>query len=72
MSEGEVKNKRLDLLSDFIRKIVNMSPLETEESATKKTKRIRIKNINAKINDYKIAYFINSIKSRKQFTKTEK
>ena len=38
MSESEVKNKGLDLLGDFIRKIVNMSPLETEESATEKQK----------------------------------
>ena len=30
MSENEVKNKGLDLLSDFIKKIVDMSPLESE------------------------------------------
>ena len=33
MSENEVKNKGLDLLSDFIRKIVDMSPLESEEAS---------------------------------------
>ena len=38
MFESEIKNKGLDLLGDFIRKIVNMSSLETEESATEKQK----------------------------------
>ena len=36
MSENEVKNKGLHLLSAFIKKIVDMSPLESEEEAAQK------------------------------------
>ena len=38
MSENEVKSKGLDLLSDFIKKVVDMSPLESEEEAAQKNK----------------------------------
>ena len=43
MSENEVKNKGLDLLSDFIKKIVDMSPLESEEEAAQKQQRKGLK-----------------------------
>ena len=36
MSENEVKNKGLDLLINFIRKIVYMSPLESEDQEAAK------------------------------------
>ena len=36
MSEDEVKNKGIDLLSSFIRKIVYMSPLESEDQEAAK------------------------------------
>ena len=42
MSENEVKNKGLDLLRDFIKKIVDMSPLESEEEAAQKGQGLKI------------------------------
>ena len=42
MSENEVKNKGLDLLKDFIKKIVDMSPLESEEEAAQKGQGLKI------------------------------
>ena len=42
MSEIEVKNKGVDLLSDFLKKIVDMSPLELEQEAAQKGKGLKI------------------------------
>ena len=48
MSENEVKDKGLDLLSDFIKKIVDMSPLESEEEAAQKQQRKGLKILTPK------------------------
>ena len=42
MSENEVKNKGLDLLRDFIKKIVDMSPLESEAEAAEQGQGLKI------------------------------
>ena len=48
MSENEVKNKGLHLLSAFIKKIVDMSPLESEEEAAQKQQGKGLKKLTPK------------------------
>ena len=48
MSGNEVKNKGLDLLSDFIKKIVDMSPVESEEKTAQKQQRKGLKTLTPK------------------------
>ena len=48
MSENEVKNKGLALLSDFIREIVDMSPLVSEEEAAQKQQGQELKILTPK------------------------
>ena len=41
MSENAVKNKGLDLFREFIKKIVDMSPLESEAEAAEQGQRLK-------------------------------